>query len=98
VVRSCSARDQHASGFSFHGFAREGHRLLLRSRTVTIWTSEGRLAQERFPEMVRVLHAQSPAAVSYDFLLPEIFLFVFSFVVRESFSLITPMAFGLCWL
>jgi len=64
VVRSCSARDQHTSGFSFHGLAREGHRLLLRSRTVTIWTPEGRLAQERFPEMVRVLHAQSPAAVS----------------------------------
>jgi hypothetical protein len=30
---------------------------------MTIWTPEGRPAQERFPEMVRVLHAQSPAAV-----------------------------------
>jgi hypothetical protein len=63
VVRSCSARDQHAPGFSVHGLAREGHRLLLRFRTVTIQTPEGRPAQERFPEMVCVLHAQSPAAV-----------------------------------
>jgi len=81
VVRTCSARDQHASRFSFHGLAREGHSLLLRSRTVTIWTPEGRLAQERFPEMVRVLHAQSPTAVSYGFLLPEIFLFVLVYIL-----------------
>jgi hypothetical protein len=63
VVRFCSSRDQHVPGFSVHGLAREGHRLLLRSRTVTIRTPEGRPAQERFPEMIRVLHAQSSAAV-----------------------------------
>jgi hypothetical protein len=63
VVRSCSARDQHALGFSFHGLAREGHRLLLRSRKVMIRTPEGCSAQRRFPEKVRVLEAQSPAAV-----------------------------------
>jgi hypothetical protein len=63
VVRSCSARDQHAPGFSFPGLVRVGHRLLLRSWTVTIRTPEGRLAQGRFSEKVRVLHAQSPAAV-----------------------------------
>jgi hypothetical protein len=62
-------------GFSFLALARVGHRLLLRSRTVTICTPEGRLAQGRFPEKTRVLHAQSLAAV-LTVLVSGCFLFV----------------------